>query len=374
MAARSVRLSQPGFDQGAPTKFRFVAAAALLAMALLLGAGAPRAQATPRPPALRLTGAFPEGTAPGDATIVLRFSTGLAPITARSEPRLSPAATGTWSQPNPTTLRFIPTGAYLPGTVVHITVPKTLTAVDGSALRQADTASFQVGSGSVVRLTQLLAELRYLPVHVVSAQQPAPRDTPAQLRAIFQPPAVKLALGAQWPTELRALWSGDSATVLRGAIMAFESQHGLAMDGVPSTALWQALLTARARRQWNTGGYTYAVASENSPETLTLYHNGHVVLSTPANTGIPGQGTATGTFPVYERLRSQTMQGTNPDGSHYADFVQFVAYFNGGDAVHYMPRADYGSPQSLGCVELPYSAAEQAWGYLTYGTLVTVLP
>ena len=68
------------------------------------------------------------------------------------------------------------------------------------------------------------------------------------------------------------------------------------------------------------------------------------------------------------------MQGANPDGSHYADFVQWVAYFNGGDAVHYMPRADYGSPQSLGCVELPYSAAEQAWGYLTYGTLVTVLP
>ncbi|HUA70126.1 MAG TPA: L,D-transpeptidase [Solirubrobacteraceae bacterium] len=86
------------------------------------------------------------------------------------------------------------------------------------------------------------------------------------------------------------------------------------------------------------------------------------------------KGTATGTFPVYERLRSQTMQGTNPDGSHYADFVQRVAYFNGGDAVHYIPRASYGSPQSLGCVELPYDAAEQAWGYLTYGTLVTVLP
>ena len=45
--------------------------------------------------------------------------------------------------------------------------------------------------------------------------------------------------------------------------------------------------------------------------------------------------------------------------------MQWVAYFNGGDAVHYMPRASYGSPQSLGCIELPYAAAEQAWGYLT---------
>ena len=25
-------------------------------------------------------------------------------------------------------------------------------------------------------------------------------------------------------------------------------------------------------------------------------------------------------------------------------------------------------------IELPYAAAERAWGFLTYGTLVTVLP
>ena len=66
------------------------------------------------------------------------------------------------------------------------------------------------------------------------------------------------------------------------------------------------------------------------------------------------------------------MQGTNPDGSHYADPVSFVAYFNGGDAVHYFPRGSYGFEQSLGCVELPYAQAEEAWPYLTYGSLVTV--
>ena len=141
-----------------------------------------------------------------------------------------------------------------------------------------------------------------------------------------------------------------------------------------STAVWRTLLSARYHRQFNTAGYDYALATESGPESLTVYHNGRVVLRSAANTGIAGRGTAPGTFPVYERLRSQTMQGTNPDGSHYADFVQWVAYFNGGDAVHYIPRASYGSPQSLGCIELPYAAAEQAWGYLTYGTLVTVLP
>ncbi len=66
------------------------------------------------------------------------------------------------------------------------------------------------------------------------------------------------------------------------------------------------------------------------------------------------------------------MQGTNPDGSHYADPVSYVSYFDGGEAVHYFPRGSYGFPQSLGCVELPLNDAKRAWPYLTYGSLVTV--
>ena len=92
----------------------------------------------------------------------------------------------------------------------------------------------------------------------VSAEQPRPEDTPGQLRAIFQPPAGRLAFGSGWPTQLAAsVDASDNSTVLRGAVMAFESQHGLAMDGVASTALWQALLSARAHRQFNQGGYSY---------------------------------------------------------------------------------------------------------------------
>jgi hypothetical protein len=77
---------------------------------------------------------------------------------------------------------------------------------------------------------------------------------------------------------------------------------------------------------------------------------------------------------VYQKLPFQIMQGTNPDGSQYADPVKWVSYFDGGQAVHYFSRGSYGWPQSLGCVELPYGTAEQAYGYLPYGTLVTVAP
>ena len=38
--------------------------------------------------------------------------------------------------------------------------------------------------------------------------------------------------------------------------------------------------------------------------------------------------------------------------------MQYVSYFNGGDAVHYFARGAYGFQQSLGCVELPYTAAK----------------
>lgn len=66
------------------------------------------------------------------------------------------------------------------------------------------------------------------------------------------------------------------------------------------------------------------------------------------------------------------MTGTNPDGSTYNDLVQWINYFNGGDAVHAFVRGSYGSPQSLGCVELPTPAAATAFSDLKIGDLVTV--
>ena len=146
------------------------------------------------------------------------------------------------------------------------------------------------------------------------------------------------------------------------------------MDGVAGPQVWKALLAAADAATMNTHGYTYAVASQVYPETLTVYHNGKVILHALANTGIPAAPTTVGTAPVYERLQSQIMKGTNPDGSKYADQVYWVAYFRAGEAVHYFGRYSYGSQQSLGCVELPYKTAEFIWPYLTYGTLVTVTP
>jgi len=48
------------------------------------------------------------------------------------------------------------------------------------------------------------------------------------------------------------------------------------------------------------------------------------------------------------------------------------AYFNGGDALHGFVRPGYGYPQSLGCVEMTYSAAATVFPYTPIGTLVDV--
>jgi hypothetical protein len=199
-------------------------------------------------------------------------------------------------------------------------------------------------------------------------------DAAAQLAAAYAPPPGTFRWTRRgYPSSLYSFWSpGHANTLDVGAVTGFEADHGLAPDGVAGQAFWAALLRAAAKDQVNNHGYSYAIASESLPETLTIWHNGRKVFSSLANTGIGVRPTGLGTFPVYEKMPFQVMTGTNPDGSHYADPVYWVSYFEGGDAVHYFDRGSYGWPQSLGCVELPYSAAKTAYPYLPYGTLVTV--
>src|SRR5690242_3253267 len=216
---------------------------------------------------------------------------------------------------------------------------------------------------NVLRLQQLLARRGYLPVtfHAFGAQ---PMYTLAPRQGRFQ-----------WrfdaPPELRSQWQpGVFSTITRGAVMSFQADHGLPIDGIAGSRVWQALT---GPKPFTKVPYTYALVREASPETITVYQTGHANFTSLENTGIPEAPTALGTYPVYLRYTSTTMQGTEPDGTHYFDpGVPWVSYFNGGDAVHGFQRGSYGSPQSLGCVELPYDAAETAYGLMNYGTLVTV--
>ncbi len=310
--------------------------------------------------AMRVTSASPapgaqgvNGAAPIRLTLAAAYPG--APL-----PRISPAVPGSWQRTGDT-LTFTPASGFGPHTRVTVS--------DGSW-----NESYTTGGYAMLRLQQLLAQLGYLPL-TWAADLVRPDDSTTQVAAAYAPPPGTFSWDRGYPQALSRFWlPGQVNLVTTGAIMAFESQHNMTMNGTVSPALWSAVLLAAARQQLNRNGYTYAVASKSLPETLTIWHDGHRVFRSYANTGIGVAPTSAGTYPVYLRYYFQIMKGTNPDGSHYADPVYYVSYFDGGEAVHYFPRGSYGWPQSLGCVELPFSAAAKAWPYLTYGSLVTVTP
>jgi peptidoglycan hydrolase-like protein with peptidoglycan-binding domain len=314
----------------------------------------------------------------GATAITLTFSD---PVASNSPmPTITPSAPGSWDGAGTNTLEFVPTAGFAQSAQVSVDVPggpNGLRSTSGGALASSAQLSFQVGTFQGPRLVQLLAQLGYLPLTwtpAPSATVPAPTDALGQLGAAFDPPAGSYTWQAGYPSALQSFWDGGAASglIVQGAVMAFESEQGLTMDGVAGPAVWTDLLKAVSDGQDNQNGYTYAIADESNPETLTIWHDGQQVYQSLANTGIEAAPTTIGTAPVYLRLRNQIMKGTNPDGTQYADPVQYVAYFRAGEAVHYFPRGTYGWPQSLGCVELGLANAAQAWPYLTYGSLVTV--
>ncbi len=331
--------------------------------------------------ALQLTSVTPAPgakAANGASLIQVQFS---APLAASSPmPTLSPNIAGSWKVQGNTAV-FTPAVGYSQNTKVTVTIPSGMISAAGASagaggtLGSAVTKSFSTGSFSTLRLQQLLAQLGYLPMTWKAASGPAiaASNARAELSAAYSAPAGTFSWQGSYPWNLTHQWKAGSANLLQvGAIRAFESVRNLTMDGTAGRTVWSDLLTAVAKGQHDPNGYTHALASQNYPETLKIWHNGSLVFTSASNTGIPAAPTADGTFPVYLRYYYQIMKGTNPDGSKYADPVYYVSYFDGGDAVHYFPRYSYGFYQSLGCVELPWDSAKKAWPYLTYGSLVTV--
>ncbi len=123
----------------------------------------------------------------------------------------------------------------------------------------------------------------------------------------------------------------------------------------------------------NSHPYINVTVSKSLPERLTVWSNGKAIYSSLANTGVAAAPTPNGTYPVYLRYQSQTMTGTNPDGTKYSDpGVPWINYFYKGDAIHGFVRSSYGFPQSVGCVELPVNNAKTVYSMINYGTLVTI--
>lgn len=289
-------------------------------------------------------------------------------------PTFTPPVSGTWEKVGRATLSFAADAPFIPTTTETLNIPDGTAgprSTTGSVLTTPVTVTFTIAQSSTERLQQLLAQLDYLPLSFTPS---APLASPAD--------AVTAQAGTfawRWPNlppSLTSLWTEGSENVItKGAVMDFENQHGLAVDGLAGEEVWSELLSDVASATTNTQPYNYVLVSKQLPESLTLYENGVAALSNiPVNTGAPGADTVDGTYPVFEHVTSSRMQGTNPDGTTYDDpNVPWASYFNGGDALHGFVRATYGSPQSNGCVEMAIANAAQVWPLTPIGTLVTVV-
>ncbi|GMA63185.1 L,D-transpeptidase family protein [Alicyclobacillus fastidiosus] len=224
-------------------------------------------------------------------------------------------------------------------------------------------------------LNESLSLLGYMPVQFTPARQ---MTTTVAMQTLSQTKA-PLPGGYAWKDkgtagQLSTLWSPLTDNVItEGALMRFQDDHHLAVDGVAGPQVWQALSAALKAQQTTQAPYLFITVTEHPTEVLKVWKNGTVALETPTNTGISQSPTALGTWPIYLRYQSQEMKGTTPWGTTYDDpGVPYVNYFYQSEAVHGFPRASYGSPQSMGCVEIPIATAQTVYNMVSLGTLVSV--
>jgi hypothetical protein len=305
----------------------------------------------------------------------LTFSEPVGDVLGTRMPQLQPATPGQWKRLDAHTLAFTPSKlGFGLGSSVHVVLPRAVHEAGSSGTALTRTLNWEVPAGSTLRLQQLLARQGYLPVDWQPAKAD-PESPQAELTAAVSPPAGHFVWRyGNVPSELSSQWApGQVTEVTRGAVMAFEADHNLAVDAIAGRRVWQALIADALAGKRKNDGYSYVFVHRNLPQSLNLWHNGAVILTSPGNTGVPAAPTQLGTYPVFEHIPVGTMSGTNPDGSHYNDpGIRYISYFHGGDAIHAFNRASFGTPQSLGCVELPLDAAAKVWPYTPIGTLVTI--
>ena len=294
----------------------------------------------------------------------LHFS---SPVLATRVPHLvtRPMIATTWQQIGPRDVQALATSPLGPFVNYTVSAPTKMSCATRCSFTHVRSFAVTVAT-SVIWEEELLATLRYLPVTFSPAMPQFMTGQPTSGIFSWSYPKLANLLSGQWR-------QGENNVIVTGAIMAFQSDHHLATTGVADPTTWNALVVAARQNALNPSTYNFVEVSATPPQTLTMFVAGRPTFHTLVNTGISVSPTALGTFPVYLRYSTQTMSGTNPDGSHYSDpGIPWVSYFNRGDALHGFIRSTYGWPQSLGCVEMPFSSAQMVWPTTGIGTLVTV--
>ncbi len=279
---------------------------------------------------------------------------------------------------NSHTLVFTPSGfgAGL-GSQLRIQLPRAVavTAGGNGGLRTTNEVEWTVPPGSTLRLQQLLAEAGYLPVDWRPTGSPVARTPSAQAQAAVDPPNGSFSWRyPNTPHQLQAMWSPGQANVItRGAVMKFENGNNLTVDGLAGTDRVAGADQRRDRGQAPERRLQLRLRTPGSPRDHDAVarrpHDHHLA----GEHGHLRSGNRTRDVPGVrahprrhdERHQPRRLPLRRPG-------IKWISYFNGGDALHNFDRASFGTPQSLGCVELPLAASAEIWPYTPIGTLVTI--
>ncbi|HZO63032.1 MAG TPA: peptidoglycan-binding domain-containing protein, partial [Gaiellaceae bacterium] len=213
-----------------------------------------------------------------DAPLRLTFSDPVAALGGR-RPVLKPRIAGRWRTVDAHTLEFTPRG-YGFGLAARVRVELPAPAAVGGGRRLLKAIAWRTPAPSELRLEELLALLRYLPLGWRADVADAPRTMAGQLAAAVDPPEGRFT----WrypdiPRELSRLWEpGRYNVIVRGAIMAFQNEHHLTVDGFAGHDVWQALIADVLAGTPRSGGYSYVYVHSSVPTSLNLWHDGRVIL------------------------------------------------------------------------------------------------
>lgn len=115
-----------------------------------------------------------------------------------------------------------------------------------------------------------------------------------------------------------------------------------------------------------------------SDQNLKFYKDNKVVMSTDVVTGKNSTPTDIGSYEIEYKAKNVTLKGYNEDGSKYASPVSYWMPFNGGEGLHdatwrsYFGGSIYEYGGSHGCVNMPYSSAQELYNQVDAGTKVLV--
>ena len=141
---------------------------------------------------------------------------------------------------------------------------------------------------------------------------------------------------------------------------AFGARLVEAADGTYLRSQDLKVATAPATLPWFATGSTRWIDLSILSQTLVLYEGSRPVYATLVSSGRDGLGdpeethsTPTGTFRIYQKHVTTTMDSSVADSEYELRDVPWVMYFQGGYALHAAYwHDDFGRPRSHGCVNL----------------------